>query len=66
MPERPWGAPAGAPTTGDDDDAADDGATPPTLWFLREPDALVRRLVVRTLLEPPPGMRRLRPRWLKR
>ena len=54
MPDRPRNRPDG-------------GAAQP-LWFLRDPDALVRRLVVRTLLEPPPGMRmrRLRPRWLKR
>ena len=41
-------------------------ATPAPLWFLEDPDALLRRLIVRTVLEPPPGMRRLRPRWLKR
>jgi hypothetical protein len=41
-------------------------ATPAPLWFLDDPDALLRRLIVRTVLEPPPGMRRVRPRWLKR
>ena len=41
-------------------------ATAAPLWFLDDPDALLRRLIVRTVLEPPPGMRRVKPRWLKR
>jgi hypothetical protein len=61
MPDRPPYLPSG-----EGSDELPDDAAPSSLWFLREPDALVRRLVVRTLLEPPPGMRRLRPRWLKR
>jgi hypothetical protein len=41
-------------------------AAPPPLWFLDDPDALLRRMIVRTVLESPPGLRGLRPRWLKR
>jgi hypothetical protein len=35
---------------------------PALLWFLDDSDALLRRLIVRTLLEPPAALRRLRPR----
>jgi hypothetical protein len=50
----------------DDSKGKPPAATPAPLWFLGDSDALVRRLIMRTVLEPPPGMRRLRQRWLKR
>jgi hypothetical protein len=51
---------------GDDAGGKRPQATTAPLWFLDDPDALLRRLIVRTVLEPPPGMRRVKPRWLKR
>jgi hypothetical protein len=39
------------------------------LWFLAERDAFLRRFILRTLLQPPPFVRRarrVRPRWLPR
>jgi hypothetical protein len=36
------------------------------LWFLGEPDALVRRFILRTVLERPVALRRMQPRGIKR
>jgi len=39
---------------------------PERLWFLADREALLRRFVLRTLLEPPRFRRAARPRWLRR
>jgi hypothetical protein len=52
MAERP----PGAPRPGRDD----------RLWFLAQPDAFLRRFILRTVLEPPRSLRGLRPRGLRR
>jgi hypothetical protein len=39
----------------------------PSLFeFLADRDAFFRRYVLSIVLQPPPGMRRVRPRWLRR
>jgi hypothetical protein len=58
MPEAPISKVA--PEKQDKQDG--DGRPTDLLWFLSQPDALVRRLLLRTVLEPPVAMRRWRAR----
>ena len=41
-------------------------AAPSLFAYLADRDAFLRRYVLSVVLAPPPGMRRVRPRWLRR